>query len=222
MALGKRRREQQELWVATSQLAKSPGHPFYRKLNELLAEVGFDPWVQKLCVPYYAEKMGRPSIPPGVYFRMIFVGYFEGIGAQRGIAWRCSDSRSLAEFLGVPPTEPTPDHSSMTKVQQRLPQEVHAEVFRFVLRLAAAHQLLDGRTAVVDSTTLEANAAMKSIVRRDSGEDWTSTCGGWRPRQGSRIPRRKSCGASTRLARTRRYRTPSGRRRPTRTAGSRR
>ena len=171
MALGKRRRQQQELWVATSQLARSPGHPFYRKLNELLAEAGFDAWVEKLSEPYYAEN-GRPSIPLGVYFRMIFIGYFEGIGSQRGIAWRSSDSRSLSEFLGVPPTEPTPDHSSMTKVHQRLPQQVHEEVFRFVLKLAREKQLLDGKTVAVDSTTLEANAAMKSIARRDSGEDW--------------------------------------------------
>ena len=172
MALGRRKREQQELWVATSQLAKSPGHPFYRKLNQLLDDAGFDAWVEKLCEPYYAEN-GRPSIPPGVYFRMIFIGYFEGIGSQRGIAWRCSDSRSIADFLGVPPTESAPDHSSMTKVHQRLPQQVHEEVFRFVLRLARANHLLDGKTVAVDSTTLEANAAMKSIERRDSGEDWT-------------------------------------------------
>ena len=102
MALGKRKNEQQSAWVATTELPKSPGHPFYKKLNALLAEAGFDEWLEKLCAPYYAAKMGRDSIPPGVYFRMILVGYFEGISSQRGIAWRCSDSRSLAEFLGVP------------------------------------------------------------------------------------------------------------------------
>jgi transposase len=116
--------------------------------------------------------MGRPGIPPGVYFRMILVGYFEGIGSQRGIAWRCSDSRSLAEFLGVPLTESTPDHSSLTRTHQRLPLEVHERVFQFVLSIAAAQDLMDGKTVGVDSTTLEANAAMKSIMRRDSGEDW--------------------------------------------------
>jgi transposase len=172
MALGKRKREQQGLWIATTELPKSPGHPFYQKLNELLAEADFDRWVEKLCAPYYAEKMGRPSIPPGVYFRMILVGYFEGVGSQRGIAWRCRDSRSLAEFLGIPLNESTPDHSSLTRVHQRLPLEIHEQVFVFVLKIAADKKLLKGKTVAVDSTTLEANAAMKSIVRKDNGEDW--------------------------------------------------
>src|SRR5437867_5656662 len=172
MALGRRSQEQQEAWVATSALPKSPGHPFYHTLNQLLAEVDFDRWTEQLCTPYYAEKVGRPSIPPGVYFRMILIGYFEGISAQRGIAWRCSDSRSLQEFLGIPPTEVTPDHSSMSRIHARLPIEVHAEVFRLVLRIASDKKLLDAKTVGVDSTTLEANAAMKAIVRKESGEDW--------------------------------------------------
>src|SRR5882757_413359 len=125
MALGKRKPEQQGLWVATTELPRSPGHPFYQKLNELLAEAEFDHWIEKRCAPYYHAVMGRPSIPPGVYFRMILVGYFEGIPSQRGIAWRCSDSRSLAEFLGVLPTEPTPDHSSLSRTHGRLPLAVH-------------------------------------------------------------------------------------------------
>jgi hypothetical protein len=172
MALGKRKGEQQGLWIATTELPKSPGHPFYKKLNELLAEADFDRWIEKRCAPFYAEKLGRPSIPPGVYFRMILIGYFEGLGSQRGIAWRCSDSRSLAEFLGVPINEPTPDHSSLTRVHQRLPLEIHEEVFVFVLKIAADKKLLKGKTVAVDSTTLEANAAMKSIVRKETGEDW--------------------------------------------------
>jgi transposase len=172
MALGKRKREQQGLWIATTELPKSPGHPFYRKLNELLAEAKFDEWIETRCEPFYAEKLGRPSIPPGVYFRMILVGYFEGIGSQRGIAWRCSDSRSLAEFLGIPINEPTPEHSSLSRVHARLPLEVHEEVFVFVLKIAADKKLLKGKTVGVDSTTLEANAAMKSIERKDTGEDW--------------------------------------------------
>jgi transposase len=171
MALGRRKQERQEMWVATTDLPKSPGHPFYRRLNELLAEAGFDRWIEERCQSYYAGE-GRPSIPPGTYFRMILVGYFEGIGSQRGIAWRCSDSRSLAEFLGYGPTEATPDHSSLTRVHQRLPEEVHREVFQFVLRLAVAKKLVAGPTVAVDATTLEANAAMKSIARKDSGEDW--------------------------------------------------
>src|SRR5262249_48774828 len=133
MALGKRRPQQQDLFVATADLPKSPGHPFYRPLNELRAEAGFDPWAGYLCRPYYAAGLGRPSLPPGVYFRMVLVGYFEGIASQRGIAWRCSDSRSLAEFLGYGPTEPTPDHSSLSRIHQRLPLEVHEQVFLFVL-----------------------------------------------------------------------------------------
>ena len=172
MALGKRKTEQQAAWVATNELPKSPGHPFYKKLNALLAGAGFDAWLEKLCAPYYAARMGRESIPPGVYFRMILVGYFEGISSQRGIAWRCSDSRSLAEFLGVPAHEETPDHSSLSRIHGRLPLEVHEAMFAFVLKLAAEHQLLIGKTVAVDSTMLEADAAMKSIVRRDSGEDW--------------------------------------------------
>jgi transposase len=172
MALGKRKSETQELWVATTELPRSPGHPFYKQLNRLLAEDGFDRWLEKLCRPYYHATQGRPSIPPGVYFRMILVGYFEGISSQRGIAWRCCDSRSLAEFLGFGPTEETPDHSSLSRVAQRLPQEIHEAVFQRVLAIAIAKGLVHGKTAAVDSTTLEANAAMKSIVRRDSGEDW--------------------------------------------------
>src|ERR1035437_1064613 len=172
MAVGKRSDEQQEMWVATTSLPKSQGHVFYRKLNQLLAETGFDRTVEELCRPYYHRRIGRPSIPPGVYFRMLLVGYFEGIGSQRGIAWRCADSLSLREFLGAPITEETPDHSSLTRVRDRLPLEVHTAVFQAVLKLAAEKKLIQGKTVAVDSTTLEANAAMKSIVRRDSGEDW--------------------------------------------------
>jgi len=172
MSLGKRKNEQQDLWVATSDLPKSPGHPFYRKLNELLAEAKFDPWIEDRCREFYIPGPGRPSIPPGVYFRMILVGYFEGIASQRGIAWRCSDSRSLADFLGVPSNKPTPDHSTLSRTHHRLPESTHAEMFAFVLGIAERKGLISGETVGVDSTTLEANAAMKSIVRKDNGEDW--------------------------------------------------
>src|SRR5882757_8132475 len=171
MALGRRKREQQAAWVATTDLPKSPGHPFYKKLNKLLAEAGFDAWLETLCAPYYAAT-GRDSIPPGVYFRMILIGYFEGISSQRGIAWRCCDSRSLAEFLGMPVQEETPEHSSLSRIHGRLPLEVHEAMFVFVLQLAAEKSLLKGKTVAVDSTMLEADATMKSIVRRDTGEDW--------------------------------------------------
>lgn len=172
MALGRRPREQQEMWVATGDLPKSPGHAFYGKLNQLLNEIEFDDQVETLCKPYYSQGQGRPSIPPGVYFRMLLIGFFEGIGSQRGIAWRCCDSLSLREFLGIPLTESTPDHSSLTRVRDRLPLSVHEQVFLLVLRLAGLKKLLKGTTVGVDATTLEANAAMKSIVRKETGEDW--------------------------------------------------
>ena len=172
MALGKRKQEQQALWVATTELPRSPGHPFYRRLNQLLAEDGFDAWAEQLCEPHYHGTLGRPSIPPGIYFRMVLVGYFEGIASQRGIAWRCCDSRSLSEFLGFGPTDETPDHSSMSRVAQRLPHEVHEAMFQRVLAIAVKKNLIRGKTVGVDSTTLEANAAMKSIVRRDTGDDY--------------------------------------------------
>ena len=174
MALGRRRAErQEELFVPQDRLPRSEGHVFYRRLNQLLSEAGFDRFVEELCQAHYAaEGRGRPSIPPGVYFRMLLVGYFEGIGSQRGIAWRCHDSLSLREFLGVPLTADAPDHSSLSRVRDRLPLEVHAAAFQFALKLADEQGLLKAKTVGVDSTTLEANAAMKSIVRRDTGDDW--------------------------------------------------
>ncbi len=173
MGMGRRPEHQQpELWVPTADLPRSPGHVFYDKLNALLAEAGFDRHVEGLCQPYYADGVGRDSIPPGVYFRMLLVGYFEGLDSQRGIAWRCADSLSLRAFLGVPFPEATPDHSSLTKIRQRLPLDVHQRVFVFVLQIAQEKGLLRGKTVAVDSTTLEANAAMKGITRKDTGEDW--------------------------------------------------
>ena len=173
MAMGRRNGESQgTLWVATGELPRSPGHVFYVKLNALLADAGFDEWVEALCQPYYAEKRGRPGIPPGVYFRMLFVGYFEGIGSQRGIAWRCADSLSLRTFLGMAADEESPDHSSLTIIRNRLSKDVHTDIFQWVLTLAREKHVLNGKTLGVDSTTLEANAAMKSIVRKDSGDDW--------------------------------------------------
>lgn len=174
MAMGKRKPRQDSLFVTTDQLTPSAGHPFYQKLNALLAEAEFDRWIERRCVQYYEreEKRGQPSVPPGVYFRMLLIGYFEGLDSQRGIAWRCSDSLSLRQFLGIPLGEGTPDHSTLTNTRKRLPAEVFEEVFQFMLGIAEAKKLIAGQTVGVDSTTLEANAAMKSIVRRDTGEDW--------------------------------------------------
>jgi transposase len=171
MALGKRKPQQNELFIPTAKLATGPGHPFYTKLNEVLAEAGFDEFVERLCAPYYKEG-GRPGIPPGVYFRMLFIGYFEGLDGQRGIAWRCADSLALRSFLGIGITEATPVHASMTIIRQRLPESVFDKVFVFVLSLLEDKGLLRGKAVAIDATTLEANAAMKSIVRKDSGEDW--------------------------------------------------
>jgi transposase len=171
MALGKRKAKQDELFIPTAKLAVGPGHPFYTKLNEVLATASFDDFVEKLCAPYYKEG-GRPGIPPGVYFRMVFIGYFEGLGSQRGIAWRCADSLGLRTFLGIAITEATPVHASMTMIRQRLSESVFDQVFVFVLSLLEDTGLLRGTAVAIDATTLEANAAMKSIVRKDSGEDW--------------------------------------------------
>jgi transposase len=171
MALGTRKTKQDELFIPTAQLITGPGHPFYAKLNEVLAQAGFDEFAEKLCAPYYKEG-GRPGIPPGIYFRMLFIGYFEGLDSQRGIAWRCADSLALRTFLGLALTEATPVHASMTIIRQRLPEAVFDKVFVFVLGLLEQKGLLHGKAVAIDATTLEANAAMKSIVRKDSGEDW--------------------------------------------------
>jgi transposase len=172
MAMGRRESQQETMWVAAQELPRSPGHVFYDKLNSVLEAGGFDRFVEELCAPHYAEGQGRPSIPPGVYFRMLFVGYFEGLDSQRAIAWRCADSLSLRTFLRVDLTHGTPDHSSMTNTRKRLPEEVFWKVFAFVLQVAVEHRLLKGKTIAVDSTTLEANAAMKALVHRVTNEDW--------------------------------------------------
>lgn len=173
MSMGRKSSERQaDLWIATTDLPQAPGHVFYEKLNTLLAEADFDRYVEELCQDYYAADVGRASIPPGVYFRMLFVGYFEEINSQRGIAWRCSDSLSLRAFLGYPLDKATPDHSSLSNIRQRLPLLVHERAFVFVLKIAQDRKLLKGKTIAVDSTTLEANAAMKAIVRKETGEDW--------------------------------------------------
>jgi transposase len=170
--MGRREGDQANMCVPTQKLARSPGHAFYDKLNDVLDAGGFDRFVEELCAPHYAEVQGRPSIPPGVYFRMLFIGYFEGLESQRAIAWRCADSLSLRAFLRIDLSKGTPDHSSMTNTRKRLPEDVFWHVFAFVLKVAVEHKLLKGKTIAVDSTTLEANAAMKSLVRRATNEDW--------------------------------------------------
>lgn len=172
MSLGTYPNESQStLWIPTADIQKSPGHPFYKRLNELLSTAGFDSYVEGLCRPFYAEG-GRPSIPPGNYFRMLMVGYFEGISSERGIEWRCSDSLSLREFLGLLLSDRVPDHSSLSRIRHRFPIEIYFEVFEWILQLLAENGLVKGENIGIDATTLEANAAMRSIVRRDTGESY--------------------------------------------------
>lgn len=171
MALRERRDEQVELFVPTAKIALGPGHPFYAKLNEVLRFGGFDTFVEELCAPFYKEG-GRPEIPPGVYFRMLLIGYFEGIDSQRGIAWRCADGFALRTFLGISVTESTPVHASMSVIRKRLSAEAFQQVFVFVLNLLRERGLVRGKTLGIDATTLETNAAMKSIVRKDGGDGW--------------------------------------------------
>ena len=158
-----------DLWVTATDLPQSPGHPFYRRLNEVFRLHKFDRFVEKLCEPYY-NKGGRPSIAPGIYFRMLLTGYFEGIGSERAICWRIADSLSLRDFVGLELTEKVPNHSSLTVIRQRLDEEVYELMFTKVLDILRTEKLLKGKTIGVDATTLEANAAMRSIVRRESGK----------------------------------------------------
>jgi transposase len=187
MALGRRKPKQDELFIPRARVCNGPGHPFYSKLNQVLAEAGFDEFVEKLCAPYYQEG-GRPGIPPGVYFRMVLIGYFEGLDSQRGIAWRCADSLGLRAFLGIGITEETPVHASMTMIRQRLPELVFDKVFVLVLSLLEQKGLLRGKAVAIDATTLEANAAMKSIMRKDTGEDWKEYLQGLAKAEGIQDP----------------------------------
>jgi transposase len=178
------------LWIASNAVASSPGHPFYEKLERVLRDAGFDEFVESECASYYAKKQGRPSIPPGVYFRMLLIGYFERIDSERGICWRCADSLSLRGFLGLGLDQSTPEHSSLSRIRRRLPLEVHDAVFGWVLGVVAAHGLIDGKTLGVDATTLEANAALRSIVRRDTGESYEGYLKGLARESGIETPTR--------------------------------
>lgn len=170
MSMGRKdRARQSSMWLAAEQVAKSPGHPFYSRLNAVLRSASFDRQVEELCACFYSKKQGRPSLAPGVYFRMQLIGYFEGLDSERGIAWRCADSLALREFLGFSLSESTPNHSSMSRIRQRLDIETHEAVFQLVLEILSEHGLLRGKTIGIDATTVEANAALRSIVRRDDG-----------------------------------------------------
>ncbi|HEX4954675.1 MAG TPA: transposase [Thermoanaerobaculia bacterium] len=172
MSMGNRGEKQRPMWVDAGGVSKGPGHPFYEALNRLLREQGFDVFVAERCRPFYADGVGRPSLPPAVYFRLLLIGYFEGIDSERGIAWRVADSLGLREFLGYELSESTPDHSTISRNRRRLPVEVHQEVFAWIVTVLGRKGLLRAKTLGVDATTLEANAALRSIVRRDSGESY--------------------------------------------------
>ena len=172
MAMGTRKsRERQEtLWYG-DELPVAPGHPFYRRLNEILEKSGFDRFCEKSCAGFYHAKLGRPSLPPGLYFRIMMVGFFEGIDSERGIAWRVADSLTLRQFLSIGLDETTPDHVTISRTRRLISAETHQRIFTWVLERLAQGGLIRGKTIGVDSTTLEANAAMKSIVRRDTGRE---------------------------------------------------
>jgi transposase len=172
MALGRQGERQTELMVGWAELPRSPGHVFYDHLQAVLLEAGFDRFAEAQCAPYYATRRGRPSLPPGRYFRLHLIGYFEGIDSERGLEWRCADSLSLREFLRLGTTEPVPDHSWLSKTRSRLPLEVHEAVFRWVLQRLAEHGLIQGERIGIDASTMEANAALRTLVRRDSGESY--------------------------------------------------
>jgi len=174
MAMGtrKQREKQEDIWIAHTELASAPGHPFYQRLNELLEAEQFDQFVEERCVKFYRSQYGRPSLTPGIYFRSLLIGYFEGIDSERGIAWRLADSLALRRFVGIGLTEDTPDHSTISRTRRGIDVETHQAVFGWVLNLLTQRGLLRGQGIGIDATTLEANAAMRSIVRRETGESY--------------------------------------------------
>jgi transposase len=177
MALGRQGERQTDLMIGWAELPRSPGHAFYDRLQAVLVGAGFDRFAEEECAAHYAGKRGRPSLPPGRYFRMHLVGYFEGIDSERGREWRCSDSLSLREFLRLGTTEPVPDHSWLSKTRARLPLEVHEAVFAWVLGRLAEHGLIKGDRIGVDASTMAANAALRAIVRRADGEGYREMLG---------------------------------------------
>lgn len=191
MAMGQRKSEgQSTFWVATQDLPRTGGHPFYEQVSKILDAEGFDRFTEARCVKFYADGMGRPSLPPAIYFRMLLVGYFEGIDSERGIAWRVADSLALRRFLGCSLTESTADHSTLSRNRRLIDLETHQEVFNWVLTVLAKRKLLDGKTLGIDATTLEANAALRSIVRRDTGEGYQEFLTGLAQESGIETPTR--------------------------------
>jgi transposase len=174
MAMGRRkdRARAPGLWIATNELPRTGGHPFYQRLNQALDAHAFDEFVEAQCAPFYADTVGRPSLTPGTYFRLLLIGYFEGIDSERGIAWRTADSLALRGFLGLGLDEVPPEHSTISRTRRLIDVETHRAVFTWILQVLATANLVKGKTIGIDATTLEANAALRSIVRRDSGETY--------------------------------------------------
>ena len=173
MSMGKRERVRQPtMWVATTDLPTSASHPFYARLNQLLAEQGFDDFVEAHGAPFYAKMKGRPGLPPGIYFRLLLIGYFEGLDSERGIAWRAADSFALRDFVGVGLDSVPADHSTISRTRRLIDLETHRTVFTWVLQCLGGAGLVKGKTIGIDATTLEANAALRSIVRRDTGDTY--------------------------------------------------
>jgi transposase len=159
------------MWVAAEDLLRSAAHPFYTRLNQILDTHDFDGYVEDRCRRFYADD-GRPGLPPGRYFRLLLIGYFEGLDAERAIAWRAADSFALREFLGLELPEAPPDHSTISRTRRLIDLETHEAVFTWMLQRLAEVGLVKGKTVGIDATTLEANAALRTIVRRDTGENY--------------------------------------------------
>jgi transposase len=206
MGMGTRKdqEKQEDIWIATSELARTPAHPFYQRLNELLDGERFDEFVEGLCRKFYAPRYGRPGLAPGIYFRSLLIGYFEGIDSERGIAWRLADSLALRQFVRIGLTEQTPDHSTISRTRRLVDLETHRAVFAWVLCLLADRGLIQGKRVGIDATTLEANAAMRSIVRRDTGESYEEFLTGLAKASGMETPTREDL---ARLDRKRKKRT---------------
>ena len=220
MSLGRQRERQADMLVSWAEMPRSPGHVFYDKLQAVLIAADFDAFVETQCAKEYAPRRGRPSLPPGRYFRMLLIGYFEGIDSERGLEWRCADSLSLREFLRLSEREGVPDHSWLSRTRSRLPLEVHDQVFTWVLERLAAHGLIKGERIGVDASTMEANAALRTIVRRDSGEGYREMLTRMAARVASRRRRPRIWSAWTAIAKVRSCPTLTGRARPTRMPGS--